>query len=203
MRALLLEAITEADIRTWPNPDPGTLPAAKREGYLKRRAALTAVVGGMSIRAAAKAYGVGRDALAESAEKALQPGADGRLLGFRACVPYAHRKQPRDEGAPAPPPAKKGPGALTRLISATDGLATLVEGYAGPLPNVSASVGALTAYTAASRKRSKQLMGPRDIPSTCPIRAAGHYETTSSAFANSVKPQRVRRPRTSRRLHGD
>ena len=135
MRALLLEAITEADIRTWPNPDPGTLPAAKREGYLKRRAALTAVVGGMSIRAAAKAYGVGRDALAESAEKALQPGADGRLLGFRACVPYAHRKQPRDEGAPAPPPAKKGPGALTRLISATDGLATLVEGYAGPLPN--------------------------------------------------------------------
>ena len=37
MRALLLEAITEADIRTWPNPDPGTLPAAKREGYLKRQ----------------------------------------------------------------------------------------------------------------------------------------------------------------------
>ena len=109
MRALLLEAITEADIRTWPNPDPGTLPAAKREGYLKRRAALTAVVGGMSIRAAAKAYGVGRDALAESAEKALQPGADGRLLGFRACVPYAHRKQPRDEGAPAPPPAHHCP----------------------------------------------------------------------------------------------
>lgn len=135
MKTLSLEAITEVDIRSWPNPDPSTLPATKREGYLKRRAALIAVIGGMSVRAAAKAYGVGRDALMDSALKAVSAGPDSQPLGFRACVPFAYRKQHTWSKVSTSPPARKGPGALTRLISATEGLTTLVEAYSGPLPD--------------------------------------------------------------------
>lgn len=135
MKMSSLEAITEVDIRFWTNPDPGTLPATKREGFLKRRAALIAVIGGMSIRAAAKAYGVGRDALMDSAVKAMSIGPDGQPLGFRACVPFAYRKQRDGAEASTSPPARKGPGALTRLIAATEGLTTLVQTYSGPLPD--------------------------------------------------------------------
>lgn len=134
MKKLSLENITDADIRTWPNPDPKTLPEDRRDAYVARRSALMAVVGGMTIRAAAKAYCVSRSTLSSCVEKALLPGPDGHPLGFRACIPYRHRQPKPEVAGLVEPPAAKGPGAFSRLVAATEGLAATIDGYSGPLP---------------------------------------------------------------------
>ena len=134
MKQLSLDEITDADIRTWSNPDPQTLPEGRRDAYVGRRSALMAVVGGMSIRAAAKAYGIARSTLTSCVEKALMPGPDGYPLGFRACIPHRYRKLKLEATGLVEPPSRKGPGAFSRLIAATEGLAATVDGYSGPLP---------------------------------------------------------------------
>src|SRR5690606_3837403 len=84
--------------------------------------------------AAAKAYCVSRSTLSSCVEKALLPGPDGHPLGFRACIPYRHRQPKPEVAGLVEPPAAKGPGAFSRLVAATEGLAASIDGYSGPLP---------------------------------------------------------------------
>lgn len=132
MNSTKLKIVPDLDIREWVNPDPDTLPEQKRSGYLKLRSALVAAIGGMSVRAAAKAYDVDRRALSKALKFAPSLGPDGRAVGFRACVPYRHRVSRLPERSKEP--VRSGPGAFTRLMAATPGLPELVHGYSGPLP---------------------------------------------------------------------
>ncbi len=121
------------DIRQYPNPTPEALPEKIREEYVRRRAALTDVLGGSSIRSAARQHHTNRQTLADDQRKFHLPGPDGKPLGFRACIPWRFRKDAQDR-PPAQVPQRKAPGAFTRLVASTPGAEDAIDRFAAPLP---------------------------------------------------------------------
>ncbi|HEX7323795.1 MAG TPA: hypothetical protein VF292_00385 [Rhodanobacteraceae bacterium] len=124
---------TLVDIRQYPNPNPESLPEKQRAEYARRRAALTDVLGGSTIRSAAKQHHVNRSTLADDRQKFHALGPDGKPLGFRACIPWRFRKESPDR-PPTQVPTKKAPGAFTRLVAATPGAQDAIDRFAAPLP---------------------------------------------------------------------
>jgi hypothetical protein len=122
------------DIRKWALPDPDAMPQKRRDEYIRRRDAQIAVLEGTTLRQAARLHQVNRQTLAEIGIKFFQTAPDGKPWGFRACVPYAARKEPSAAAGVRPPP-KKGPQAFAKILAATPDARTLVEAYRGALPN--------------------------------------------------------------------
>lgn len=122
------------DIRRYENPNPESLPEERRADYIKRRDAQLAVINGASVRSAAEKYQVNRQTLKEIGIKFNMPGPDGRPLGFRACIPWAFRKEVSALGSDSPPPASKAPGAFAKVVMATPGAQDLIDNYSAPLP---------------------------------------------------------------------
>lgn len=122
------------DIRRYENPNPESLPDNRRADYIQRRDAQLAVLNGASVRSAAKKYKVNRQTLTDIGVKFHMPGPDGKPLGFRACIPWAFRKEGSAQGSDSPPPLCKAPGAFAKVVAATPGAQDLIDNYSAPLP---------------------------------------------------------------------
>lgn len=122
------------DIRRYENPNPESLPDERRADYIQRRDAQLAVLNGASVRSAAKKYKVNRQTLKDIGIKFHMLGPDGRPLGFRACIPWAFRKEASTQGSDSPPPTSKAPGAFAKVVTATPGAQDLIDNYSAPLP---------------------------------------------------------------------
>jgi len=156
------------DIRRYENPSPESLPEERRAAYIKRRNAQIAVLNGASLRNAAKKYEVNRQTLKDIGTKFHMPGPDGRPLGFRACIPWAARKDASAPERSSPPPPSKAPGAFSKVVSATPGVQGLIDGYSALLPTgrtKNKKFDALHAKVAAAiRKKHGHNIYPFDTP---------------------------------------
>lgn len=124
---------SEVDIREFASPNSESIPEQYRAEYIKRREAVTAVLGGSTTRAAAKNCKVNRQTLKDDLLKFRERGPDGKPLGFRACIPWRHRKESA-KPLPKTPPQAKGPGAFSRLVIATPNVQETIDGFTAPLP---------------------------------------------------------------------
>lgn len=122
------------DIRKWEMPDPETLPEKRRDEFVRRRDAQIAVLQGTTLRHATRLFNVNRQTLADIGIKFYLPAPDGKPWGFRACIPYAARKETFVEEGVLPP-SKKGPQAFAKVIAATPQARVLIEAYRAALPN--------------------------------------------------------------------
>lgn len=122
------------DIRRYESPNPESLPESRRSDFIRRRDAQLAVLNGSSIRSAATKYKVDRKTLADIGRKFHTLGPDGKPLGFRACIPWAFRKEAPDQYSDASAPTSKAPGSFGKIVRATPGAADLIDNYSAPLP---------------------------------------------------------------------
>lgn len=156
------------DIRRYENPNPESLPKARRADYIKRRDAQLAVLNGASVRSAAKEFNVARQTLRDIGIKFIMPGPDGRPLGFRACIPWGSRREASARGTDSSPPASKAPGAFTKVIMATPGSQDLIDSYSAPLPSGKSRNAKFDALhkklTSAIRKQHGSNVYPFDTP---------------------------------------
>jgi hypothetical protein len=119
------------DLRHWAMPEPGEIKAKHRDNFVRRCGALNALAGGATIRDAARSHKLHRDTVTQDAKRALERLPDGSELGYRACLPWRHRKLKAD----VPDlPITVAPHALSKLLLAVPGLAEITAKYAGALP---------------------------------------------------------------------
>ncbi|OQP72140.1 hypothetical protein IA54_014915 [Xanthomonas phaseoli pv. syngonii LMG 9055] len=123
--------LTLEEVQAWPEPIVTTLPLAKQSQYERRRDALLAMTGGLSLKAAANKHGVREGTLNNTLEKARTLAPDGVPWGWRACI--AHRIRGESPG-PTRLPEKAAPSAFKQLVRHVEGLQELLDGFKGRLP---------------------------------------------------------------------
>jgi putative transposase len=123
------------DLRQFVRPFDDLIPARHRLSFQKRCKALEDVAGGASISAVAKHHHINHRTVRNDAKKAMQMGPDGRLLGYRACIPYRFRKRAIDTQSSPVPPHHKYACALTRLLASDSRIQKCADGYKGRLPD--------------------------------------------------------------------
>lgn len=127
-------AIVGFDVRKFDRPDPLVLPESRRDALDRRMRCLDAVAGGVPIERAAKLYRISPRTAKDDAQHAMEEGPDGRLMGYRACLP--HRRRPGKARPTSPHRVRKtGPHAMTRVIKGDPQIERMLEDYKGDLPN--------------------------------------------------------------------
>jgi putative transposase len=120
---------TEEEIALWLEPQVAPDDAAD---YQRRKNALTTVIRGKSIAAAADTHGVNRKTLTKMLNDCMRVADDGREWQWRVCLPNRARV-PKEVGIPAVPEGPR-PGAFTQLLRAIPELTALLAGYTKALP---------------------------------------------------------------------
>lgn len=174
------------DIAAWAIINKEQLPAAKREAFKARQAAVSAVAAGYTVSAAAKRYHLHPRTLALTLAKALEVAPDEHPWGWRACIPYRVRSNAKD-GALETLPTKAGPGAFGCLLRVVPALEQMLLEYAGALPKRYLPAPAFESMFARWKKYAKEL-----VPS-------GHYPLIAPDFARRsclefIKTQRTGTP---------
>ena len=80
--------VSRSDTSTWPEFDPGTLPATQRKTFDARRLAIEMFVVDSSLTEIEAQTGINRRQVYRSLESAAALHADGRPYGWRALVPH-------------------------------------------------------------------------------------------------------------------
>lgn len=80
-------------IETWPTVEIDAIDPTKREHYCAQLQAVTLYFGTTPVSQIEKVTGVSKNALPRLARRCLLPGDDGRILGFRALLPYFRTKE--------------------------------------------------------------------------------------------------------------
>ncbi|RDS83605.1 hypothetical protein DWU98_04535 [Dyella monticola] len=128
-------SIVGVDVRNFVRPASSDIVVHHQAIYKARCAALIDVAGGRAITAAAKHHGVDPRTVGRDCEIAMELALDGLRVGFRACIPFRHR---RPKLAPAEAlieaPITKGPYAFSQLLMRCVKLKKLVDDYKGALP---------------------------------------------------------------------
>jgi hypothetical protein len=122
----------DSEILAWPRPDRKTILKKHQADFDKRVAALTAVVKGSSVQAAASLHGVDRTTLTQMAQAAPELAEDGKPYGFRVCVPWFRRAVAQPTKIEVPLVA--APHAFTQLVLALEAVRNLLINYQGGLP---------------------------------------------------------------------
>lgn len=123
---------TEEQLDEWDEPDLVGRTPKVITAYESRKAALRAVVRGISVLAAANGHGVTRSTLSKMIETCLVMAPDGKPWGWRTCLP--NRVRMPAEKHPPSVPDHPGPGAFNRLLHAIPILVSLLAGFSKPLP---------------------------------------------------------------------
>ncbi|MFC4761754.1 hypothetical protein [Dyella koreensis] len=129
-------AIVGVDARELVRPNTDDITEERRPAYLRRADAMTDVAGGTPVTVAARIHAVDPRTVARDCEIAMELAIDGLRIGFRACIPFKHRRtkpRPSDTYVEASP--TKGPYALQRLLQGCEKARKLVEAYKGALPD--------------------------------------------------------------------
>lgn len=126
-------AIVGFDLRKFERPDTAMLPSEQRDAFKRRMQCLEAIAGGLPIERAAKRGRLSVRTAKDDAELAMEQAPDGRLMGYRACLPY-RRRSSRQDNSTRRAARDSGPHAMTRTIRSDAELERLVEGYSGGLP---------------------------------------------------------------------
>ena len=116
----------------WTRPDPRLVCEKYRDLYVRRCAALSAVLQGASIRQASTLHNLNRDTLGATVHKAFLSQPDGKLVGYRACVP--HRVRITTKAPPERAPVSGHAHALGQLFAVHPDIKEMLDGYHGALP---------------------------------------------------------------------
>ena len=128
--------IVGIDLRELVRPSTDDIPEERRPDYLRRSGAVIDVAGGTPVTVAARLHGVDPRTVTRDCEIAMELAIDGLRIGFRACIPFKHRRakpRPADMYVEAPP--TKGPYAFQRLLQGCEKARKIIEAYKGALPD--------------------------------------------------------------------
>lgn len=128
--------IVGMDVRSLVRPKACDIPETYRSLYEARCAALVDVAGGVPVTTAAKIHRVDPRTVVRDSEIAMELALDGLHVGFRACIPFKHRRtKPQAADLYIEVPRTKGPHAFNRLLSVCKKAKKLVDDYKGDLPD--------------------------------------------------------------------
>lgn len=105
---------------TWPTAEITAIDPTKREHFCAQLQAVTLYFGTTPVLDIERITGVSKNALPRLARRCLQPGNDGRILGFRALLPYFRAKHyERKSAVKSKLPEAQGGcvGALSGLLA--------------------------------------------------------------------------------------
>lgn len=107
-------------LEDWPTVLVGALPESDKELFLTRSKAITMYAEGFPVKKIMEVTGMPRNNLSYFANRCLRFGSDGRILGFRALIPY-YRIKPyvrTKSGGYKFPEAQGGmSGAMSRVLA--------------------------------------------------------------------------------------
>ena len=127
-----MTALTIRDVSSWDRIAPEHLAPKAYQSYRSRCAAIEAVASGIPIATASKRHGVSAKVLSATIKNALSTAPDGRLWGWRACIPNFVRNPVAR--SPEAFPANAGPGAFKKALFLLPELETRLVEYSGGLP---------------------------------------------------------------------
>jgi len=114
-------------------PEPaGALVADPK--YAKRKDAMNQVLTGMSIVRAAAFCGVNRNTLTTVLNNAFAMHPDGKLNGFRACLPFFRCADCAPDSPPMELPTEGRAHAFGKIVAGVEEARNLIQKFKGPLP---------------------------------------------------------------------
>lgn len=103
--------------------------------YLKRKDALTQVLTGTSLVRAAALANVNRNTLGTVLRNAFALHVDGKVNGFRACMPFFRCVDFAPNSAPVPLPMEGRAHAFGKIVAGVEAVGELIRRFTGKLPD--------------------------------------------------------------------
>ncbi|MFC7516657.1 hypothetical protein ACFQUU_16730 [Herbaspirillum sp. GCM10030257] len=120
MRKRISAAANALSVKLWPIVPPEVIKEAYRDKFNKRVRAVTMYLDGYPGKDIQLATGISAKTIALYVDRCLKLGDDGRILGFRALIPYLHLKPYTRTSGPSPKqPEQQGgqSGEMSRLLT--------------------------------------------------------------------------------------
>lgn len=124
--------LTLKEIAALPTPADALVTAPE---YTKRKDAMTQVLTGTPLVRAAALCGVNRNTLATVLRNAFQMHVDGKLNGFRACLPFFRCVDCASDSALAELPTEGRAHAFGKIVAGVEAVTLLIQGFKGALPD--------------------------------------------------------------------